>query len=46
MDQEDEQDLAHVTRLRDVLVDASIYGEPCGVGLGPPTFRATVMVFD
>lgn len=46
IDQEDERDLAHVTRLRDVLVDAPIFEESRGTGLRPSTFRATAMVFD
>ena len=46
-DRDDEQDLRHLTRLRDVLVDAPILQDPgSGLGLGPSKFRTTVMVFD
>ncbi|CAM9358908.1 unnamed protein product [Scytosiphon promiscuus] len=53
IDDHDEQDLCHLVRLRDILVDAPILEER-GVGVGgdgtveldPSIFRATAMVFD
>lgn len=47
LDQVDQQDLLHLARLRDVLVDAPIFEDGGGsTGLARTMFRATVMVFD
>lgn len=53
VDRHDEEDLRHLVRLRDILVDAPIFEERgAGVGnnraaeLDPSVFRATAMVLD
>lgn len=45
IDQNDEGDTLHLTRLHDVLVDVPIF-EDCRAGLGPFVFRTTAIVFD
>lgn len=46
IDEDDARDLRHLSRLRDILVDAPILGD-CGEGdFAPSTFRATALVFD
>lgn len=47
IDQVDEQDLLHLAKLRDVVVDAPIFEDGGGAtGLVHTAFRATAMVFD
>lgn len=45
IDEDDEGDIRHLARLRDVLVDVPIFDDS-GAGLSPSVFRASAMVFD